>query len=504
MTLLILISGCLGYQDVKEDPPGTTASTVTVTVDTADTDDPDETDLTDTGGTDVTGDSGTEPPPDTGSPCLDTGPLVDFTTVDCSDGIAAVVDGVGYLSVDEAVAGVCKGETVVVCPGEWPTAAVVDRAIDLVSRDGPEATVLTGVHGSVLRVTATGGTTIRGLSITGGLGTPESEATGEVWKDVGPEPTWGGGVIAMGETNLVDCRIEGNTADYGGGVAALLGKATITLKSSFVADNTASLGGGAYGGYIGFIDSGVVRNHAKEGGGAYARRLELDGSTFESNQADESGGGLYCRALEAVDSRFVDNEAADGGAMRLPLATGSDGAISDSWFEGNIATGRGGGVYVSDGSFGGDFAVTGTTFRDNWASAGGGVAIDSGRSYATLEDTRFEENHASVGGGLYTSQYGNLPDVVLTDVDFLANVADEEGGAMVCQADITVSGGSLWGNLSRRAGGMAVHHGLLTVDLTDFGDGTEENVTYDVATLSEGRDLDGVSSFSCVEVTCTY
>ncbi len=497
MTPIILIVGCAGFNDLKEFEPPTEDVTTSTTSTTSSPPTAETTTTT------------TDTPTDTGDPdpCADPQTAVDFATVECPEGVAAVVDGVGYASVEAALVGVCDGETVVVCPGEWPTAAVIDRAIDLVSRDGPDTTTLTGTTSSVLRIDAADGATVRGLTLKGGVGALYPDFATAEWPGVGSEATFGGGALVTGKATFVDCRVRENTADFGGGIALLGG--TAVLNSSLVVDNDAAYGGGAFSDApaISFIDSGVVRNRAIDGGGVYGTLgVILDAATVEDNVAEGWGGGVLCRHLDAGDSTFRHNGANAAGGIYVSVPVGDEtGRLVSSLVEGNIAITRAGGLFLSDSHALGDFLVSGTTFSGNIASKGGGMVFVGGNgAKAQVDTTLFEGNYADAGGGLYTAWRGTAPSLALVDVDFDANVAVEDGGALVGQIALSITGGTMGGNTSARGGGISVREGSVEVADLDFGDGNTENRPDDVATPTETWDVDGPTSFSCWKSECNF
>ena len=93
-------------------------------------------------------------------------------------------------------------------------------------------------------------------------------------------------------------RLWNNTAEHGGGVAAIDCQVTLAGNTSFE-NNTASYGGGLYAdgshlhssGWTSFINNLA----AKDGGGAYASRSVFStkqGVTFQENSALNNGGGM--------------------------------------------------------------------------------------------------------------------------------------------------------------------------------------------------------------------
>ena len=115
----------------------------------------------------------------------------------------------------------------------------------------------------------------------------------------------GGVIFSIARSNLSiqsQHRLWNNTAQYGGGVAAIDSQVTLAGNTSFE-NNTATYGGGLYADGSQLLNNGwthFMNNSAtKDGGGAYASRSELrselitaQGFTFQENSALNNGGGV--------------------------------------------------------------------------------------------------------------------------------------------------------------------------------------------------------------------
>jgi len=164
-----------------------------------------------------------------------------------------------------------------------------------------------------------------------------------VFIDPGQAAGFGGGLYQDGgNLTLTDMVIEGNQADYGGGLAPsfIHRPGTTTLESVTIRANQAQFGGGIY-----LIDgindspalfkmsrSTLSGNTAQYGGGLFFQgfccepgaentTLDLINSTFSGNTVDHDGGGIYDRgglvqlANVTVANNQVNWPAADNGGI---------------------------------------------------------------------------------------------------------------------------------------------------------------------------------------------
>jgi len=142
------------------------------------------------------------------------------------------------------------------------------------------------------------------------------------------------------------------------------------------------------------------------GGGVYAEDCTLDFTdvSLSSNDAATNGGGLYAAdsALTFNTVDFVDNLAGGNGAgMYLDVGSNLDNALSTLTFSGNLATGNGGAAYVAGGNS--DVVFTDASVSENTAVLGGGIYMSDGVGFcASVTGSDFSKNVAtSRGGGLY-------------------------------------------------------------------------------------------------------
>lgn len=150
-------------------------------------------------------------------------------------------------------------------------------------------------------------------------------------------------------------------------------------------------------------------------------------------------------------STFRNNSAnGNGGGVSVVSATGVVN-VSDTSVEGNVASGDGGGLYISDGVV----VVARVAVHGNDASGGGGGAYAE-VSTLDLVDSNVTANAAGTGGGLYvTGLIANAWDDVVTlnrtnvtcnsaleshvtQCSFSSNFVSSAGGVVVCSGIDTV------------------------------------------------------------------
>jgi predicted outer membrane repeat protein len=207
------------------------------------------------------------------------------------------------------------------------------------------------------------------------------------------------------------------------------GYQTVTVSGSVFQDNDSDIEGGAI----------LVKN---------LDLLSISASDFTDNSSNRHGGAVFAAASNVsitADSSFIGNEADnyfDGGAVYaqsynddIHLVT-----VSNSVFEGNIATSDGGAIAVDRTSL----TVSTSTFRGNRAngSDGGAIFVDgAGYDYdVNGEVVRLEAN------------------VLITNSTFTNNYADDDGGAIKIEdeASLRIIGGSFSGNIADDDDGGAI------------------------------------------------
>ncbi len=263
----------------------------------------------------------------------------------------------------------------------------------------------------------------------------------------------GGGVFVTGsDTELAtydDARIEGNTADYGGGVYSVYdGGVFLNEDTQVLGNHATSQGGGVFTSWsdrLEFVGDGLgsiqITGNTSDGQGA---GVYLSGSdlyaefvTLQDNVATGAGGGLFLSGNvlvpgEAVlrNVRVLDNEAVRGAGivvdetdldMRTALDSCDPTTLPKDRFCSEIrsnvgvgATSRGGGLRVING---GTAFVGTTSFMFNLAGAtGGAIAIRDDGSDVTLRNALVRNNQLN-GGAAVSVEEGALEAAFTTFAD---------------------------------------------------------------------------------------
>ncbi len=295
-----------------------------------------------------------------------------------------------------------------------------------------------------------------------------------------------GGAIyntASGELTISNTDFDGNyttsstlaNAD-GGAILNYGGEISVsnsTFTNNYTPNNTSS-SASTTGGAISNTNSGRVvitgsefsRNHAYADGAieSHGGELEIQGSTFTSNEATNLSGGAigmannadvtiqstnfnsntartYGGAVHSAASDltisnntdFASNTAQYGGAVAL---SGTTANISGSDFTSNSASSYGGAVYNINGTTQINSSVFGASSAGNRAQNGGAVYNgSSGR--LTAQNTNFTSNSAtSNGGAVYNEASGRFSAL---NASFTSNSASSYGGAIYNTGSSTIT-----------------------------------------------------------------
>ncbi|UCG48473.1 MAG: hypothetical protein JSU94_01605, partial [Phycisphaerales bacterium] len=270
----------------------------------------------------------------------------------------------------------------------------------------------------------------------------------------------GGGMFTFrGEPVLEECVFLGNViVGYGCGGGFENDGGSPVLRNCTFSDNSASRGGGLYGGNHGSTTIEVCTfkaNKAGHSGGGILHasgNLDVSGCKFLSNVSSGYGGGLVSGTHNStvIESAFIENTAAeDAGGMFVGEDTIA--TMERCQFVRNTA-GRHGGA-VANGDVGSVVTLVECTFTANTAGENGGAVL-SFHNTIDMQDCAFEGNKASKfgggvfndridggsfkkcvfdgcragvrGGGLYTHQ----SSPAITECLFRENVGEDGGGGM--------------------------------------------------------------------------
>ena len=322
----------------------------------------------------------------------------------------------------------------------------------------------------------------------------------------------GGGILSK-DANLTvsGTTFANNTANRAGGAIEVVGGVATLTDNTFqanIASRAPGNGGAIHGGGSAnsTVTDGLARgNRATEGGAFWISAmgtLTVDGTTIEQNTArgddsDQGGGGVYSDGgtVVLIDAAIDQNRAGGtagsgggvlinggtfvargsttitnnvsnraGGGIELNGATSSVAAtVRDAIISGNrtgsntddTAPGNGGGIHAGGAVM---LTVEMGSMNTNQANEGGGLWISAG-TQATVTGTSFANNTAwgddadQGGGGFYNEAgHADFVDAVFED-NIARGVSGSGGGILNNDGTVTVRGGSMTGNVARRAGG---------------------------------------------------
>jgi hypothetical protein len=265
----------------------------------------------------------------------------------------------------------------------------------------------------------------------------------------------GGSVVtASGADTVLTLRsltIEEGQSDGGAGIdsdSAVLVIDDCLFRYNYLTSSSAARGSAilAQGGSVTVTDSsfranGVFTAPETIGGGIYASEasLSLSDSSFENNEASLAGAVYWSasgsQSLDIDGCTFDGNEATgtDAGAIMLALDGTGTASVTDSTITDNSAVGSGGGLYIT-GTGTGHLGMSNLDITYNIAADyGGGLYWDADNS-ATLTGLTFTGDEADYGGGILAANTLSLSSSIISDC-----AADGGGGLYGDSAEITLS-----------------------------------------------------------------
>jgi hypothetical protein len=288
----------------------------------------------------------------------------------------------------------------------------------------------------------------------------------------GPLSPGGGGVAAVGRGSLkiTGSMIANNTSNTEGGGIRIGTLATIT--TSTISGNTSNSHGGGIAidnGRLTMTNSIISGNSARAYGGgissSYRSYLSISGSTISSNTTEGLGGGVQNggSTLTITRSSIIGNSARNGGGVAKGFYFFPTGILTivDSTISGNTAQDKGGGIYstynpallgsAAGAVYGisagvprperGRLVVSGTTIDNNSATLGGGIWTGDGK-VNVLNSTLSGNSAEGSGGGLYWNPFTNIdtaPTATISHSTIAFNsVKGPGGGIFVAGASLTL------------------------------------------------------------------
>lgn len=210
-----------------------------------------------------------------------------------------------------------------------------------------------------------------------------------------------GRVLSLTSGSLEAVTVRGGEVLDGAGAGLRVQGGSFVLRDVVFAENDA-------------LDGGAL---SVEGGGTV---LLFGECRFEDNTALASGGAVHVGAGLLVDAgltTYQGNNAVDGGAIHALDRV----ELTSSLFDGNTATGRGGGLYLAGGA---GHLIQGNRFWSNTGGDGGALAVSTVTA-GQIRNNRFQNNTGTQGGGVWLDAVG----IAVTNNSFAENDA-VDGGAL--------------------------------------------------------------------------
>ena len=288
-----------------------------------------------------------------------------------------------------------------------------------------------------------------------------------------------GGAVSDGSgPTFDDCVFEGNTAaGAGGGVGGAGGAFT---RCVFSGNSAVGSGGGCFLGGAATVQDCTfdLNSTGLDGGAIYAAggKLTIDGSIIFSNLATGAGGGVYVSGGGSINSSVVASNTADAGGGIYVTSAGV--TITRNTVVGNVANTSGGGIYDSASS-----PISDSTIDSNTADEGGGIYVAS--APASVSSVNVVNNYANAsGGGIYISAGGGV-----SDSTFDANTADVGGGIYVTLVAAFIGVNTITGNHANTSGGG------VAFDAAGAGAGLPSSMFHDCRLRDNTADVSGGGIF---------
>eukprot|EP01028_Stygiella_incarcerata_P010460 TRINITY_DN5430_c0_g1_i1.p1 TRINITY_DN5430_c0_g1~~TRINITY_DN5430_c0_g1_i1.p1 ORF type:complete len:4541 (-),score=925.87 TRINITY_DN5430_c0_g1_i1:248-12403(-) len=326
------------------------------------------------------------------------------------------------------------------------------KPVEIRSRDGPESTIIDceGLgrafifDSTSLTIGEKLWTSVRISGVTMRNCTPTSNADG------------GGAIFFKSATNVVLDNVIFDSCSASDGGAIYVQDSSPTLTNCIFRDNYAtSRGGGA----------AVI--------GSFGGKF--DGCLFERNESPNGGGMLVDTASPEISNcTYVGGKATTGAGLSLVHTTLN---VVDGNFTSNVASGRGGGLYIADGSP----VIRTSHFVENSISKqgyplsmnyhGAGVYVLS--SEASFVNDTFSRNVADFGAGAFVQESPGKPAFNQCIFDGNDGV---DGAALYFSASVgMVYQSTLLKNFATLGGGICARESTLTAVESHF----IENVAQD-------------------------
>ncbi len=322
------------------------------------------------------------------------GTAVDGSTVEVITATTVRPSGGDYATIDAAWDAASSDENIIVYPNADFTAATYTGKIwhwdpktniNVLSACGPDLTIASGGNANDYVFSLQGnqdGAVIDGFTVTGATGS---------------------GIYSNGDSMTIrNCKIHDNNR----GVWPNNTCDSVIIEDSFIYDNTTQ---------------GLYSNYATSG-------LTISDTEFTNNgNGTVNGAALYCKGSGHVFTNLTmtGNDGNQGGAI---FSDGCSFTIDDSVINSNTAdTTGGGGFYIQNG---GSITITDTSINNNVAGTVGGGAIYVNNGAITITDTFIQGNSATGKGGAIYYNTGTGNNALLTNIIMTGNKSTDDGGAI--------------------------------------------------------------------------
>jgi hypothetical protein len=276
--------------------------------------------------------------------------------------------------------------------------------------------------------------------------------------------TVNGGALDLAAGALITGNTNTSTTNFGGGVSVSgAGGTPLTMSGGRIEGNSAQYGGGVYfanttGAFT--MTSGFIGGTGAAGNKATSSFSDaLGGGVFFNGQTFTMGNGAVIQGNSAT-APFGN---ANGGGVYLSTASGTLTMNAGSSIKGNTSGNNGGGVYVNAGNL----TISNGTIEGNTATTGsGGGVFFAGTTFSMSGTTAaIHGNSATNGGGAYIAGGTfTMSGGIIGGSGTARNSAANGGGVALAGGTVTMSGGTIEGNnASGNGGGAYVSAGTFTL-----------------------------------------
>ena len=264
-----------------------------------------------------------------------------------------------------------------------------------------------------------------------------------------------------------------------GGAIYIEGSAQYTIENCIFEDNWAyGFGGAIYNRVnkpLSIINSQFNNNKVKNfaGGAIYSiGDLNIQGSTFTSNNVPSYGGAIFCKSTTNIDSCLFESN------MALKGSDGYGGAIysqrveiKNSTFNNNQAYQAGGAIYAEIININNNLETEpfNTFFTGNKVDMYGGALY--AKEYINAVNTIFSNNGANYGGAAFSRGNINVRNCLFEYNNATNNVLSCEGGAIRSEKTAIINNVTFKNNYANNKGGAVYAKDVTITDTPSFFEG---------------------------------